>query len=137
MASFLPQLLSLCTVGHWKAAVSKATLYHKICFYYYAQANKEPFYISQRYERIYFVKKEIKRLLPKRIIKANLFFYLVEKHGFFNPFEVDEKNRMKDDEQYLEAIMRWNKSEREQFLKENPIRRHKKIYIYERKPIRC
>ena len=61
----------------------------------------------------------------------------MEKHGFFNPFEVDEKNRMKDDEQYLEAIMCWNKSEREQFLKENPIRRHKKIYIYERKPIRC
>ena len=83
MASFLPQLLSLCTVGHWKAAVSKATLYHKICFYYYAQANKEPFYISQRYERIYFVKKEIKRLLPKRIIKANLFFLSCGKTWFF------------------------------------------------------
>ena len=137
--SFAYHLMSIQSVNEWKAAVNRATLYKKICYYYFAEKRLEPFlnYIPQRYDRIYFVKKQIKKLLPKKIMDPKLFFYLVEKYGFFNPTAIDESGSAKDDEQFFEAILRWNQVERKIFLKEHPIRKHKKIVIYERKPIRC
>ena len=123
--SVVEMLCQITAVSMWYDYVKKGTLFEMICYYYAAYHKREPFLILGRWDRIYFVKKYIKRKLPKRIMKPRLFFHLVEKHDMFNPF-VDEV----DTEMYFQILLKWKKEEMKDFLKEHPFnqRRHKKIW---------
>ena len=124
MSSALENLCQITAVKVWYAFVKKGTLFELICYYYAAVHNREPFFIAKKWDRIYFVKKCIKRKLPRRIMKPRVFFHLVEKYGFFNPFynEIDTEN-------YYQIILNWKIKEMKNFLKEHPLpRRHKKIW---------
>ena len=138
MSSFYSFIRKINSVKCWKAAVTASNLYRKIQFYYVAVKDMEPVYILKRYDRIYFVKKQIKKLLPKRIIKATLFFHLVENYGFFKPINIERGIQTEvQKENYFETLLQWNKFEKKKFLKEHPLpRRHNKIIIYKRKTIR-
>ena len=132
MSSFTERLCQITVVRDWVAEVKKSTLFDQIRYYFYAVKRMEPFFILRRHERIYWIKKQIKKKLPRRILAPKLFFYLVEKYGFFNPLY--EKI---DKEQYFEVILRWRQKEMKKFFKEHPLPiRHKKIIIYKRKPLR-
>ena len=119
-------LCQITVVREWVAEVKKATLFDQIRYYFFAVKNMEPFFIAKKYDRIYWVKKQINKKLPRRILAPKLFFYLVEKYGFFNPLY--EKI---DEEQYFEIILKWRQKEMKKFFKEHPLPiRHKKIYKY-------
>ena len=125
MPSVVEMLCQITAVKVWYAQIKKGTLFELICYYYAAYHNHEPFFIAKKWDRIYFVKKSIKRKFPRRIMKPRLFFHLVEKYGFFNPFH-DEI----DTEMYFQIIVQWKEKEMKDFLKERPFiqRRHKKIW---------
>ena len=126
MSSVTETLCQIRVIGQWVSVVKKATLFDQIRYYFYAVKKMEPFFITKRYDRIYWVKKQIKKKLPSRILAPKLFFYLVEKYGFFNPLY--EKI---DEEQYFEIILKWRQKEMKKFFKEHPLPiRHKKIYKY-------
>ena len=125
MPSVIEMLCQITAVKVWYAQIKKGTLFELICYYYAAYHNHEPFFIAKKWDRIYFVKNSIKRKFPRRIMKPRLFFHLVEKYGFFNPFH-DEI----DTEMYFQIIVQWKDKEMKDFLKERPFiqRRHKKIW---------
>ena len=125
MPSVVEMLRQITAVKVWYAQIKKGTLFELICYYYAAYHNHEPFFIAKKWDRIYFVKNYIKRKFPRRIMKPRLFFHLVEKYGFFNPFH-DEI----DTEMYFQIIVQWKDKEMKDFLKERPFiqRRHKKIW---------
>ena len=132
MSSFTEQLCQFRVLSDWVEVVKKSTLFDQIRYYYYAVTRKEPFFISKRPERICYLKKQIKKKLPKHILKPKLFFYLVETYYFFNPL-----HERIDEEQYFEIIIRWRKTKMKKFFQERPLpRRHKKVIIYKRKPLR-
>ena len=131
--SITTEQLCQCRVfWRWMVIVKKATLFDQIRAYFFAVQKKEPFFIAKRNNRIFFVKRQIKKKLPRHILPSKLFFYLVEKYGFFNPFyeQIDE-------EKYFEVIKKWRLTEMKNFFKEHPLPvRHEKIVIYKRKPLR-
>ena len=125
MPSAVEMLCQITAVKVWHAQIKKGTLFELICYYYAAYHNHEPFFIVKKWDRIYYVKKQIKRKNLRKLIKPRLFFHLVEKYGFFNPFhdEIDTEN-------YFQIILHWKKKEMKKFFKEHPFiqRRHKKIW---------
>ena len=125
MPSVVEMLCQITVVGTWYAQIKKGTLFEIICYYYAAYHKREPFLILAKWDRIYFAKTYIKRKFPRRIMKPRMFFHLVEKYGFFNPFHEEI-----DTEKYFELIVKWKENEMKQFLKERPFiqRRHKKIW---------
>ena len=125
MPSVVEMLCQITAVQIWYDQIKKGTLFEMICYYYAAYHNREPFLILGKWDRIFFVKTYIKRKFPRRVMKPKLFFHLVEKYGFFNPFH-DEI----DTEKYFELIVQWKEKEMKDFLKERPFiqRRHKKIW---------
>ena len=125
MPSVVEMLCQITAVKVWYAQIKKGTLFELICYYYAAYHNHEPFFIAKKWDRIYFVKNYIKRKFPRKLMKPRLFFHLVEKHRFFNPF-YDEI----DTEKYFQIMLQWKEKEMEDFLKEHPFtqRRHKKIW---------
>ena len=125
MPSVVEMLCQISAVGTWYAQIKKGTLFEIICYYYAAYHKREPFLILAKWDRIYFAKTYITRKFPRRIMKPRMFFHLVEKYGFFNPFHEEI-----DTEKYFEIIVKWKENEMKQFLKERPFiqRRHKKIW---------
>ena len=125
MPSVVEMLCQITVVTVWYAQVKRGTLFEMICYYYAAYHNREPFLIAKKWDRIYFVKNAIKRKFSRRIMKPRLFFHLVEKYGFFNPFH-DEI----DTEMYFQILLQWKDNEMKDFLKQHPFiqRRHKKIW---------
>ena len=125
MPSVVEMLCQITAVGTWYAQIKKGTLFEIICYYYAAYHKREPFLILAKWDGIYFAKTYIKRKFPRRVMKPKLFFHLVEKYGFFNPFH-DEI----DTEKYFELIVQWKEKNMKEFLKERPFiqRRHRKIW---------
>ena len=113
-----------CAVISWKKQVFKSPLARVLRFFYAAATSMEPVDIGWKSERIFFLKKLIKKRLPKRVIPYKIWFFCVENHGMFNPFPVT------DDEEYIELLMRWTKNHMKDFILENPRcknqKRHKK-----------
>ena len=132
MPTVTERMCQIRVVGDWVEVVKKSTLFDQIRYYYFAAKKIEPFFIAKRHDRIYFIKKQIKKKLPRHILAPKIFFYLVETYGFFNPLH--EKI---DEEQYFEIIIRWRKTKMKKFFEERPRpTRHKKIIMYKRKPLR-
>ena len=87
-----------------------------------------------RGKQLDFLKKLIKKKLPKRIVPSKVWFYGVEKCSIFNPLVFD------DEEKYFETLILWREREMKKFIEQNPRilikqHRHKKVPSYKR-PIR-
>ena len=117
-----------CAVIAWKKQVFKSPLVRVLRFFYAATMSIEPVDIGWKSERIYFLKKLIKKRLPRRIVPFKIWIFAVEEHGMLNPFSFT------DDEEYIETLIRWTKNDMKDFILENPRcknqKRHKKIYKY-------
>ena len=61
-----------------------------------------------------FLKKLIKKKLPKRIIPSKAWFFGVERERIFNPMEFD------DVEKYFETLMIWKEREMKTFVERHP-----------------
>ena len=112
----------------WTKSVAKSTLYDLMRYFYAAVRNLEQIYIPVKYDRIFLLKKLIKKKQPKHILSSRLYFYCVEKYGMFYPFYKEI-----DTERYFELMKTWRKDgNMKKILNENPgyRRRHKKIYKY-------
>ena len=87
-----------------------------------------------RGEQLVFLKKLIKKKLPRQILPSKVWFYAVEKITMFNPL------LFHDSKKYLETLMLWRVREMKKFIQDNPrllIKgyRHKKVAAY-KKPLR-
>ena len=120
----------------WKKQVRTSTLGRMMRQYWKVFYNEERRHFGHRAERLCFLKRLIKRKLPKRIIPSKVWFYGygIEKHEIFNPFNFI------DDEKYLEILIVWKERKMKKYIDENPrllIKgyRHEKI-SGNKKPIR-
>ena len=121
-----------CFLHTWKKQVFKSPLVRVMRIYWSVFYREEQRRIGYRYERLYFIKKIIKKRLPKWIVPYKVWFFAVETYGMLNPF------RFTDDEHYVESLRLWKESEMKAFIDENPRlrpHRHEKICKY-RKTLR-
>ena len=116
-----------CVVNAWKKQVYKSPFVRVMRFFYADSMAIEPVNIGFRTERIYFLKKLIKKRLPRWVIPFKIWVFAVEEHGMLNPFSFT------DDEEYIETLIIWTKNDMKDFILENPRlkqKRHEKIYKY-------
>ena len=117
----------------WKKQVRTSTL-PRIMREYWKVYHKMEQIGHQGGEQLVFLKKLIKKKLPKRIVPSKVWFYAVEKIHMFNPLQ------FVDSEKYLETLMLWREREMKKFIEQNSRilikqHRHKKVPSYKR-PIR-
>ena len=79
-----------------------------------------------RGEQLVFLKKLIKKKLPKRIVPSKVWFFAVEEIHMFNPL------LFIDGEKYLETLILWREREMKKFIEQYPRilikqHRHKKV----------
>ena len=116
-----------CFLHAWKKQVRKSPLVRVMRIYWSVFFREEQRRIGYRYERLYFIKKIIKKRLPKWIVPYKVWFFAVETYGMLNPFQFT------DDENFLESLRLWKKREMKAFIDENPKlrpHRHEKIWKY-------
>ena len=116
-----------CFLHAWKKQVFKSPLVRVMRIYWSVFFREEQRRIGYRYERLYFLKKLLKKRLPKSIVPLKVWLYAVEKHGMLNPFSFT------DDEWYIESLRLWREREMKAFIDENPglrPKRHEKICKY-------
>ena len=121
-----------CFLHAWKKQVLKSPLVRVTRIYWSVFYREEQRRIGYRYERLYFIKKIIKKRLPKWIIPYKVWFFAVETYAMLNPF------LFTDDEYYVESLRLWKEREMKAFIDENPRlrpHRHEKICKY-RKTLR-
>ena len=117
----------------WKKQVRSSTLDRAMREYWKAFFRIESIG-CHRGEQLVFLKKLIKKKLPRRIVPSKVWFYDVEKVNMFNPL------LFRDSEKYLETLMLWREREMKKFIQDNPrllIKgyKHKKVPGY-KKPLR-
>ena len=117
----------------WKKQVRSSSLGRLLRLYWKVFFNEERRHFGHRCERLFLLKRLIKKRLPKRILPSKVWFYGVEKEGIFDPFHFE-------DEKYFETMIIWKEREMKKFIEDHPSLlakgyRHKKIPGYKR-PIR-
>ena len=116
-----------CFLHAWKKQVLKSPLVRVMRIYYSVFYRTEQRRIGYRYERLYFLKKIIKKRLPRWILPYKVWFFAVDEYGMMNPFQFT------DDEHYIESLKLWKEREMKKFIDENPRlrpKRHEKICKY-------
>ena len=119
-------------IENWKNETNKLTLFENLrlyCKIFYEERQIDDY----RWEKLDFLKKIIKKMLPTFIISSNIWFYAVEKYEMFNA------SYFQEDEFYFESLIRWREKNADDFIRRNSRffekrrRRRKKPF---RKPIR-
>ena len=94
-----------CFLHAWKKQALKSPLVRVMRIHWSVFFREEQRRIGYRYERLYFLKKIIKKRLPKWIVPYKVWFFAVERQGMFNPF------LFTDDEWYIESLRTWRERE--------------------------
>ena len=117
----------------WKKQVIQSPVVRVMRIYWKVFFNEEHYTIGYRWERLVFLKKNLKKKLPRKHFPLKIWVWCVQKKEMFNPFA------FVDDEKYLETLRLWKERKMKKFLSRHYIPkgyRHEKIYTYKR-PIRC
>ena len=100
-------------IENWKNETNKLTLFENLRLYYKI-FNEQRQIDDYRWEKLDFLKKNIKKKLPTFIISSDIWFYGVEKYGMFNTSYFQE-----EDEFYFESLIRWRENNADDFLRRN------------------
>ena len=100
-------------IENWKNETNKLTLFENLRLYYKI-FNEHCQIDDYRWEKLDFLKKNIKKKLPTFIISSDIWFYGVEKYGMFNTSYFQE-----EDEFYFESLIRWRENNADDFLRRN------------------
>ena len=100
-------------IENWKNETNKLTLFENLRLYYKI-FNEQRQIDDYRWEKLDFLKKNIKKKLPTFIISSDIWFYGVEKYGMFNASYFQE-----EDEFYFESLIRWRENNADDFLRRN------------------
>ena len=97
MSSTTEQLCQCRVFWRWMVIVKKATLFDQIRAYFFAVQKKEPFFIAKRNDRIFFVKRQIKKNYLVIYCRQNFFFTLLKNMDFLILFtnKLMKKNILK------------------------------------------